>query len=90
MSVILHLFHVTDCFMCRTHTELVMFNFSENIICVYCVKAYLCINVYVYLYMTMIFDTVIYCMSIICTSFLCLYNELSCVIVCNTCITCHT
>ena len=32
-------FHVTDVFMCRTHAELVMLNFSEKLISVYCVKA---------------------------------------------------
>ena len=36
----------------------------------------------------MIFHTVIYCISIICSSFSCFNTELSCAIVCNTCITC--
>ena len=39
--------------------------------------------------MTMIFHTVIYCITIICSTFSCFKTELSCAIVCNTCITCH-
>ena len=38
--------------------------------------------------MTMIFHTVIHCISIICSSFSCFNTELSYAIVCNTCITC--
>ena len=34
------------------------------------------------------FHTVIYCISIICSSFSCFNTELPCAIVCNTCITC--
>ena len=39
--------------------------------------------------MTTIFNTVIYCMSIICSSFSCFNNYLSCAIACNTYIKCN-
>ena len=39
--------------------------------------------------MTMIFHTVVYCISIICRTFLCFKTELPHAIVCSTCITCH-
>ena len=37
----------------------------------------------------MIFHTAIYCIGIICSTFSCFNTELSCVIVCNTCIANH-
>ena len=37
----------------------------------------------------MIFHTVIYCISIICSTFSFFKTEMSCAIMCNTCITCH-
>ena len=39
--------------------------------------------------MTMIFHAVVYCMNIIWSSFSCFNTDLSCEIVCNTCITCN-
>ena len=46
------LFHVTNVFMCRTHTELVMLHFSENNMCILCesIVMYQCTCVFVHDY----------------------------------------
>ena len=49
MTLCCMLFHVTHVSICTTHRVMVILIFSENMICVCYVKAYLCINVYVYL-----------------------------------------
>ena len=76
-------------FMCTTFIEIVMLHFWANMICVCCVTASLCIDVYVYFVNDCIFHTNIYCISIILNIFWCFSSELPSAIVWNTCIMCN-
>ena len=82
------LFNVTYVFICTKYTEKVMSNFKK-IVYVYVVWKHSYVSMYMCICtMTMIFHTVIYCISVTC-SFSCFNTELPCAIVCNTCITCN-